>query len=105
MLTPSHTGRIDSPEGALAAPFALPGRDRCHGAACLYRFALSHSYSRWHEPDECLGDIPLTGNQGAEHGQFAAAPVRRNRLCVCSWPALRPSARAPLTANRSVVAR
>jgi hypothetical protein len=23
MLTPSHTGRIDSPEEALAAPFAL----------------------------------------------------------------------------------
>ncbi len=23
MLTPGHTGRIDSPEGALAAPFAL----------------------------------------------------------------------------------
>ena len=43
-------------------------------------------------------DIPLTGNQGAEDGRFAAAPVRRNRLCVCSWPALRPSARAPLTA-------
>ncbi len=38
---------------------------------------------------------------GWPDGQLAVAPVRRNRLCICNWPALHPSARAPLTETRA----
>ena len=50
--------------------------------------------------DDSYGDIPLTRNEGSRDGQFAAAPVRRNQPCICNWPALHASTRAPLTASR-----
>jgi hypothetical protein len=55
--------------------------------------------SRRRGPGYRNGDVPLTGNQGAGDGQFAAAPVRRNRFCIGDWPTLRTSARAPLPAS------
>ena len=80
MLTPGHTGRIDSPEGALSAAFALRVGIVLR-SGMLYRFALLHSFSRWHEPDECLADQ----TQLREDAVLSSGPGRR-RLSGRSLP-------------------